>query len=574
MDRIATTDFAEPDARASVFSRLSLYALLLAGLAVLAAASISTSNLGLFYLRRQDQWLLIVGAILMLACLRTLPDRRRMLTADWRFALAVGGIMALVAFVGHHAIMSGYDLSLDERFANFDAAILASGHFAAPLPPQWQDHSHALNTMFMYNTGHREAWISSYLPSHAALRALIGITGVPSLTGPLMILIAALALWACARRIWPDNREAPVVALLLYTGAGQIWLNGMTAYAMPAHLALNLCWLWLFLRRSWWGDAGALAIGFVAVGLHQIHYHPLFAAPILFLLLLERNWLRAGYYAFGYAAIGIFWQLWAYWSATWVVGGPLPPDAAHVDILSRIIGNWAKVEGLRLPNMIENLLRMAAWQHLLLLPLVALGVRVARRDRLAAALLGGIVLTLAVRIAFQPYQGHGLGYRYLHGLIGNLILLAVYGWVSLGQDMGRWRSLLLRTTAASCLILVPIQAWMAHGFYAPYAAVSHRIGSIAADYVVIGAKDVPFSGDFVRNDPYLDNRPVRLLREAIDPALQAQLCSSRPTVALIGTKILRPAATYFGTSPSASLESDNLDLATSLYRLGCYVERY
>src|SRR3546814_9095813 len=69
-----------------------------------------------------------------------------------------------------------------------------------------------------------------------------------------MTLLGALALWGCARRIWPENREAAVVALLLYAGTGQIWLNGMTAYAMPAHLTINLCWLWFVLRRRWWAD--------------------------------------------------------------------------------------------------------------------------------------------------------------------------------------------------------------------------------------------------------------------------------------------------------------------------------
>src|SRR3546814_16931590 len=94
-------------------------------------------------------------------------------------------------------------------------------------------------------------------------------------------------------------------------------------------------------------------------------------------------------------------------------------------------------------NMIANLFRMVTWQHLLLLPLFLLGVRAARRDRLAAALLGGIIVTLLARLAIQPIQGHGLGYRNTHGLIGNFILLAVYGWVSLGEALSRWRPLLL-----------------------------------------------------------------------------------------------------------------------------------
>src|SRR3546814_6424120 len=123
--------------------------------------------------------------------------------------------------------------------------------------------------MYMVSTDHREAWASAYLPVNAALRALVGWVAVPTLTGPLLTLLGALALWACARRIWPENREAAVVALLLYAGTGQIWLNGMTAYAMPSHLTVNLCWLWLVLRRRCWADIVALTLGLFAVGLRS-----------------------------------------------------------------------------------------------------------------------------------------------------------------------------------------------------------------------------------------------------------------------------------------------------------------
>src|SRR3546814_12228108 len=103
----------------------------------------------------------------------------------------------------------------------------------------------------------------------------------------------------------------------------------MTAYAMPAHLTINLCWLWFVLRRRWWADAAALTLGFFAVGLHQFHYHPLFAAPLLFLLLLRKDWGRAAFYALGYLAIGLFWQGWTFWIAMLTVNGPLPADGSR-----------------------------------------------------------------------------------------------------------------------------------------------------------------------------------------------------------------------------------------------------
>src|SRR3546814_15516492 len=88
----------------------------------------------------------------------------------------------------------------EERMTNFDAAIRAKGQLVAPLPAQWWDHADALNTMYMFITDHREAWASAYLPVNAALRALVGWVAVPTLTGPLLTLLGALALWRSEER--------------------------------------------------------------------------------------------------------------------------------------------------------------------------------------------------------------------------------------------------------------------------------------------------------------------------------------------------------------------------------------
>ncbi|MDO9367222.1 MAG: hypothetical protein Q7T68_01505 [Sphingopyxis sp.] len=460
-------------------------------------------------------------------------------------------------------------MSRDEQMATFDAAIFAQSQLVAPLDGLWRDHAAALNTMFMYPTTQSAAWVSTYLPFNAALRVVFGWLGDAAMTGPAMLLLGALALWGCARRIWPDNREAPVVALLLYLGSGQILLNGMTAYAMPAHLALNLVWLWLFLRKALWADLAALAVGFVAVGLHQPILHPMFAAPILFLLLLDRDWRRAALYFAGYAAVGAFWICWPGWMWPFVEAGAGAPQAAGVDFFSRIM-LAIEASGGGVSNMVANLIRFAAWQHLLLLPLLIVGLKIARRDRMAGGLAGGIVLTLVVVTVILPYQGHGFGYRYLHGLIGNCILLAVYGWVSLGDEIGQWRMLLMRSTVAGLVILLPLQAWMAHGFYAAPAKVSKRLSAIDADYLVVGAADAPFAADLVINPPFLRDRPIRLVREAVSPALVRALCASQPQVALVGPKELGPILAYY-REPLPRAHTAKPPLTDDLRRAGCRV---
>jgi len=526
-------------------------------------------NLTLLFLHRQDRWLLLAAALLLGICVWRLSPRARAFTTDWRLAVGVGVIMAIAAYCGHYLILSGYDMSRDEQMATFDAAVFARGELVAPLDGFWRHHAEALNTMFMYPASQTAGWISSYLPLNAALRALFDLAGDAALTGPAMLVLGAIALWGCARRIWPGDREAAVVAMLLYLGSGQILFNGMTAYAMPAHLTLNLCWLWLFLRRTVWADFSALLVGFIAVGLHQPIMHPMFVAPILFLLLLERDWRRAGLYFAGYSAIGIFWMCWPGWMWPLVEADAGAQQAMGVDFLSRIA---LAMEGSRggLTNMVANLLRFVAWQHLLLLPLLIVGLKIARRDRMAGALAGGIVLILTVVAIILPYQGHGFGYRYLHGLIGNCILLAVYGWISLGDAIGRWRTLLMRSTLASLAVLLPMQAWMAHAFYAAPAAVSERLSAIDADYVVVGAADAPFTADLVINPPFLDTRPIRLLRETMSPALVQALCASRSRVALAGTNEFAPILAYYRPDPSAVASADKA-MADNLRRAGCQI---
>lgn len=558
-------------ARSSVISRLPVPAVSVAVAVAITAMLLPRGRQSYFYLVTQDQWLILIGGLL-LAVAALLPGRRdAAFSATWRLALTVAAVMAVATFVGHYLILSGHDLSIDEKHANFDAAIFARGQIAAPLPELWYEHTRALNTMFMYPTDHREAWVSGYLPGNAALRTLIGFVAAPELTGPLMTALALLVLWACVRHIWPERREAPVVALLLFVGTGQVWLNGMTAYAMPAHLALNLCWLWLFLQRNWRADIGALLVGFVAVGLHQMHYHPLFAAPLLFLLVLERDWRRAAFFALGYLAIGAIWQSWSLLSASAVVGGPLPITDEKANYISRVWNNFLLLGDIRYPEMVANVIRMIAWEHILLIPLFVIGIRAARRDRLAAALLAGIVLTLISRLVLQPVQGLGFGYRNTHGLIGNFILIAVYGWNSLRDDIGRWRMLLLRTTAASCLVLLPIQAWMGHRLYDASARISARIGQAGTDYAVVGAYDVPYSQDLATNPPYLDARPIRLVRERVDPSLQSGICAAHASVAIVDSDVLQPLADHFRTKVDAAAAAKDRKIAESLSKAGCRV---
>ena len=537
-----------------------------------AASPPQEDNLTFFFLVEQDRWLLLAGFLSLFAASFRLgaSDKPLRLGGGALAALAV----ALLAFcyLGHYSVLSGYDLSRDEQMANFDAAVFAKGRLAEPLPPLWQAHARALNTLFMLPVSRPAAWVSGYLPMSAALRALVGSVADPALTGPILTALGLLALWKCARLLWPEEREPAIVAALLYCGSGQILLSGMTSYAMTAHMTLNLCWLWLFLLGRRGADLGALAVAFVATGLHQPLFHPMFAAPFLFGLLRARAWPRAALYAAGYAAICAFWLAWPLFVHGLVTGPASVTAKTGTDYFTRLMQMMADLGPASPIVMAANLFRFFAWQPVLLLPLMLAAVVLARRERPTAALAVSVGLPVLVMLVLLAYQGHGLGYRYLQPALGSALLLAAQGWRSLVKKGVRLRALTLRAALIPVFTVLPLQLWFAHDLYAASARIDARIKAAKADFVVIGWRDAPIVGDLVLNRPDLSNRPLRILGDFLDDDLIGALCRDGATAALPDHSLYRPLVDYFMTPRDGAAEARFSKLTVRLKAAGCAVE--
>ncbi len=532
------------------------------------------TNITAYFLHVQDRWLLLcLFLCVVLACLG-LGERRAPLDLSPRVLAALGLVAASLVYIGHRWVLCGYDLSRDEVLADFDATILASGHLVQPLPLFWQGHADALNMLYMLPVVRPVAWVSLYLPMNAALRAMVGLIVDASLTGPLLVLVGAFALWKCARLLWPGDREAACVAVILYLTSGQVLVAGMTAYAMPAHLTLNLVWLWLFLTNRRAADLGAIGVGAVATGLHEPIFHPLFAIPFLCLLLRERAWRRVGMYGVGYAAIAILWYAEPLYIRS-LVAGPLTQDGpGGVDAVSRLLTALFHGYPFPLQDMAANLLRFAAWQAPMAIPLLVLGFVPALRGRpVKTALALGIVLTLYAMMLIQTYQGHGFGYRYLQGVIGSAILVSVEGWRRIAGKLPGIRSLFLRTSVAGAFVVLPIQFWMGHALYAPYAQIYHRLSRDRADYVMIDPQVAPFIADVVRNEPDLSNRPIFLQALPVDAGLVAEICRQGAVVTLPEADMFAAANRYFSTLPPGDSAERRSGVARRLVDAGCSVGR-
>lgn len=526
------------------------------------------------FLWRQQDWPVVAALLALLLMLRRLTGGRVLALQLSTLAIAAAAVaVAMVAWAGHYGLFAGYNLSRDEQMVLFDSQILTRGQWFAVLPPEWAGLGDALNREFTLPLANPAAWVSAYLPGNAALHAGFAALGDPHMTAPVLAAIAVLALADIARRIWPGDAPPQAVTLICLLLSGQFLLTAMTTYAMTAHLALNLLWLALFLRDRPWGYALALLVGFVATGLHQPIFHPLFVAPFLLWLIEQRRWRLLAVLVTGYAAIGLFWLAWPMMiTATANAGAALATTPAGADYVTRLIdtlGGW-KPHGLWL--MALNLLRFAAWQHLLLLPLAVLGVAAGwRANGLVRALTIGPILTIAAMLILLPYQGHGWGYRYLHGLIGNFCLLAGFGWLAL-RDHG-WDS--RRLIVSSTVVTLAAMLWLANGaraMVAPYAAVDRQIAAMTADFVIIDDRAAPFAQDLVYNPPYLDRRPVRLAGGRLplaDPQAALWQCKAS-TVALVGPAQLSAINRFFG-QPQPPLSWSMDKARDGLQMLGCRV---
>ncbi len=503
-------------------------ALLRAGLyTALAAAFCFTlrgGNLAILFFRTQDLAILVASAalLLLLAWRRpSLPLPQVRIRPG--FAIAAAALFALlVAWAGTWLVFGGYAMTRDEICADFDAAFLAHGLLIAPVPAAWQPYAQALMPQFMLPLPASAGWLSAYLPGNAMLRAIGG-----HLANPALGAIALLALHRVARRLWPERPLLALLPMLLLASSAQFLTMAMTAYAMPAHLAFNLIWLACFLRDDRRGDAGAIAAGFFATGLHQLLFHPLFALPFIAELWLAGRRRRFLLFVGAYALIGLFWA--SYWqlllAAAGAAGAQGPGGLSF--LLARLLTQLGTIDVSAFALMALNLARFLAWQNILLLPLALLAWPAIRRaEGIARPLASGVLLTIAAMLVLIPWQGHGWGYRYLHGFLGSCCLLAAYGWKSLdGGTEGRRRfGALALGTAASLAVLLPWHLVQAHDFVAPYRAAYAAIVRTPADIVLVDGTGLRYADDLVRNAPDLANRPLVMDLPSLSAGQAAYLC--------------------------------------------------
>lgn len=448
--------------------------------------------------------------------------------------LAIGVALVPILAWGSYVLMGDFPISRDEHMVVFDMAVFANGDWAAPLGRQWREYDEALVPAFLLESVAPEALVSGYLPVNAALRLAFSKLANPAFFNPALALIGGVALWQVARREMADDHRARLVVLLIYLTSTQMLAAAMTTYAMTAHMALNMIWLWAFLRGGRVGHAIALSTAFLAIGLHQVVFHALFVAPFLLWRIRAGEWRIALLYGVAYMAIAGWWVSYSGFVAARTGIGLGVAHEASSFFVEKLQPLLLQRDPKTLPLMLLNVLRFVAWQNLALLLLLAFALPFAWRDRgIGGPLTWGIAGALLTFALILPYQGHGWGYRYLHPMLGSFALLAGIGYQRLAARCpGRADAIVLASTALTLAGSLPLLLGKTYAFVAPHVAVERIAAGKTADFLIIDTEVSPTTDgrwaanaiDHVRNDPYLKNYPLRFSSRHLDRSAILELC--------------------------------------------------
>lgn len=446
-------------------------------------------------------------------------------------ALAIAGVLSW----GAYAVFGNYPVARDEHMVVFDMAVYASGHLAMPLAPFWRPYAGALVPDFLLNERMPAGLVSAYLPMNALIRLGFSKIADPALMNPLLAVAGGVALLDVARRTFENEPRTIWVVLLIYGLSAQMLVGAMTPFSVTGHMALNLIWMAAFLRGGRAGHSAAILTGFIAVGLHQLAFHPVFVAPFLLWRLREGRWRLVLIYAVAYAFIILWWAAYPLLPHVQAaVETTAPAGETHRNFLDRVVPLLLNRTPGTIGLMVLNLLRFVAWQNFALIPLLVVGIPLSIRERgFARALVAGVLMWLAIVTFVLPYQGLGWGYRYLSPYLGSFALLAGLGYRDLAKRIGeRADEMVIALSATTLIAALPILLITTHDFAAPYRDLDRLIAQQRTPFVIVDTDvaDATDNGwalhplDQVRNLPDLSTRPLRFSGNRLNAQMIAALC--------------------------------------------------
>jgi hypothetical protein len=434
---------------------------------------------------------------------------------------ALAALVGVVALALWPLALHATTFSMDEFAAVFQARLLATGRVFGEIPALWRPFARDIEPLFVSITEDGSHWVATYTPGYALLRAPFEALGAGWLLNPLLGAAAVLLVAHLARVLWPgaDERRWSWTAAALLAVSPQLLLTSASAYAMPAHLALNLAWLALYLRRTPRATVALGPVGALALALHNPFPHALFVAPFLLRLLRERRWGTLAYLGTVYAATSVAILGWLRMIGRHdaAAAAAQAAERAAAGLPAVVAGGGGLASAFAIPAPFHLFTLALSWVLLLTwhTPACVVGWVAAARRPLAlptvlrdAAL--GVGLTLCF-YAFYPFdQGNGWGYRYAYGQIGSLVLLATFGLRAAADGYGQRATarLVAVSLVLTAALQLPLRALQVEATVRPMVRALAYVQALPAGAVTVPVDSLWYGVDLLRNDPLLRARPV------------------------------------------------------------------
>ena len=471
---------------------------------------------------------------------RYVPARRIVQWAgDQPLLIAV--VTAPLLAIGTLVIYHNHPLAMDEYAAYFQSRVFAAGHlsgrFPVPLldwlvPPRFQGY-------FLNVSRGTGSVAETYWPGFALLLAPFMWAGVPWLCNPVMSALTLLVIHRLALVLF-DDREAAGFALLFTVASPVIFANGISYYAMPAHLLTNSVFALLLVHPTPARAAAAGAVGSLALVLHNPVPHILFAVPWLVFIATRRGSLRLiAALISGYVPLCVLLGLgWFLFSGHLLREGLLSATAS----LAPSVRLRSMIEVFSLPDArvvlarVIGIAKVCVWGVPVLIILAAAGAIRWRGNVLCRLLGASALLTLFGYFLVPADQGHGWGYRYFHSAWMTLPLLATAALFrparsprETGTPARLFEDSDTKSFVAACILLtlvfgVGLRAWQLQDFVASDLRQVPQYEGTARRVVILDGRFSFYGADLVQNDPWLRGQEIRMYSHgaAADEKMMAQ----------------------------------------------------
>ncbi|MEO6877430.1 MAG: hypothetical protein ABI205_03045, partial [Gemmatimonadaceae bacterium] len=350
-------------------------------------------------------------------------------------------------------------------------------------------------------------WHFGYLPIHSMVRALFIAAHVDRFAGPVLAALTVLLVGATARRLWPTKPYRMWIAMAVLATSTQFLVMSMTMYSMPTHLLFASIWLWLYVDDRRWSIILLPVIGVLAMGVHSPIPHGLLIPLFWLRYVRQRRFGTAAYVAVVYAMGATFWygQLVGLHASTATLGTQAAATASTA------------VSLFHLPSLLDmytnamNAALVATWNTpVAVICAFAAGIAWHRLNTFERDAALTLLFILVARAFSNGLQGEGWGYRFIYSGLGVFALLAASGAELLASVLGARRAgmLLVTSLAASVVIQLPMRGVQVEGIIRPYYRAYDLLSHQHARIVVFPSADFMWARQLLRNDPFLDQRPV------------------------------------------------------------------